>query len=470
MTVRVEADPGSFRDPSSRVFEIEGRIVRGLDEKTAADFAELEATGFYRELLDGGAIVETRRLSAEDPIARAIRSRGWSAAVEHTRLPLISYPYEWPFSMLKDAALLHLHLLEAGFAEGWTLKDATPYNVQFVGAAPVFIDVPSFVRRAPNEPWLAYRQFCMLFLYPLMLKAHLGIDFQGALRADLDGLTPVEAARYFLGSARFKKGVLSHVIFPAAMERRVEAAESDRAPARKRSMRQSDLLVRSLLSGMRRLVEALDVPLRHTAWSQYAKLHSYEEQDVRLKEEFVRKWTDALRPDTVWDLGGNTGAFSRICSEYCNRVVTVDGDYDSVEALYWAEKRDGGRKILPLVMNLANISPSQGWGGKERAAFDQRNRPKLVLCLALIHHMALAANVPISLFLGWLATLGANVIIEFVDRRDEMVTKLLANKTERYPDYHRNTFESELGERFLIRDSIPLKGGLRQLYYCETPA
>ncbi|HEX5776272.1 MAG TPA: hypothetical protein VFX95_06295 [Caulobacteraceae bacterium] len=458
-------NPGSFRDPTSRVFELDGAIVRGLDRAAADNFEALAQAPFYRQAEAAGSVVGARLAGAK--VARQLAGMGWVGALEHERVPLISYPYEWTFSMLKAAALLHLELLAAAYHDGWTIKDSTPYNVQFVGSRPVFIDTPSFTPREPGDYWTGYRQFCMLFLYPLMLKAHLGIDFQPLLRAKLDGLTPVEFARYFSGLRRLKKGVPSHVVLPASLEAAVERRERDNVPAKARpAIRQSEAMVLGLIDGMRRLVEGLNSPIRHTDWSEYANRHSYEQAAFDEKVAFVKAAAASRDWNIAWDLGGNTGSFSRICADHARYVITADGDHDAVEKLFLSERAKGGETILPLVLDLANISPAQGWAGAERAAFDGRNRPDLVIALALIHHMALSANIPIPMFLDWLRSLDAHLVIEFVDRDDEMVEKLLKNKRERYDAYNLAAFESELGRRFEVIDRKPLKGGRRHIYFC----
>ncbi len=460
------AEPASFRDPAGRIYYIGDAVIRGVDAPTLADIAALHETAFYRGLVRDGKVVGTSILPPGHPMS--LPSADWAGTLQHERVACITYPYEWSFSMLKDAALLQLEILERAFGEGWTLKDSTPYNVQFEGVRPVFIDVPSFVPRVPGDYWRGYRQFCMLYLYPLMMKAHLGIEFSGLLRSNLDGISAGSFASYFAGMHRLRAGVLSHVILPAALERGVERRERDNAPVASRPrINHSDAMVLGLLQSMQRLVSRLRIPRRHTNWSDYASNNSYDADAMAEKRAFVGKHAGSRRWSTTWDIGSNTGTFSLICAAHSDRVLAIDGDAEAIERLYLELKKSGPSNVLPLVQDLANMSPSQGWGGKERIAFDARNRPDLVVCLAVIHHMALASNVPIPMFLDWLASLGAELIIEFVDRDDPMVRKLLANKTEQHADYNKEKFERALLERFVLHASQPLKGGLRQLYFCS---
>lgn len=473
-TKRPRVDGGSFKDPDGRVYRVvreagDERIVRGLNRTAAGTMEKLLAEPFFRELAAAGEVVATRLLDPESPGAREVMREGWSAAAEHEPVDFVTWPYEWPFSMLKDAALLQLRVLRKAAANGWLLKDATPFNVQWIGARPVFIDVPSFVPWEDGEYWRGYRQFCATFLTPLLLAAHLGIPFQPLLRSRLEGIPPQEASRYFYGLRRFKRGVPSHVWFPAMAERRVRGRRAPAADAGGGGAprRQPKTVVLALLDSLERLVGGLSRGPADSDWSQYAGNHSYDAADFERKQEFVRRHAAARRPGLTWDLGANTGAFARIAAGHSGAVVAADGDPEAVELLYRELRRSGPRNVVPLVMDLANLSPGQGWAGRERPAFDERRSPDLVLGLALVHHMRVAANIPLPLFLDWLRSLDAAVVLEFVGRDDEMFRKLLQNKREDYADYTAGNFESEVRARFSVRDRLKLKGGLRELFALE---
>ena len=454
------AVPGSFKDPTSRVYRGNDNILRALNRRGAEIYETLEKQSFFAEWLEGGKIIPTERAVGAD--SAQLVADGWALVLQHRRIPFISYPYEWPFSMLKDAALLHLELLIQAADAGWTLKDATPYNIQWFGTRPLLIDIPSLEPRATGAPWLGYRQFCMTFLFPLMLKAHLNIDYASLLRGELDGISAAEIMHYFCGRHIFKKGVLPHVIFPAFAE----------AAARKRQMspsrRQSDTLVLGLMHGVQNTVARLSCPTTRTVWSDYECAHSYERDDVAAKQNFVRQNTATRRWTLVWDLGCNAGMYSAICAEHADYVVAVDGDRAAVDKLYCS--RGDYKNILPLTMNLANMSPAQGWAGAEKESFVQRGHPDLVLCLALIHHLRISANIPLALILDWLRDLRAALIIEFVGRDDDMTQILLRDKSETYDDYNLSNFETEVGERFIVERTQTVKNGMRKLYFLHPRA
>lgn len=465
--MRASADPGSFRDSTNRVYALEGRILRGLSALQGDHFQALSKEPFFGELIRTSRVVNTHITDPQDaPIVQTILEDGWATVVEHAVIPFVTYPYEWCFSMLRDAALLQLEILEESLEHGWTLKDASPYNIQWQGCRPTFIDTGSFEPWVQGEPWIGYRQFCSMFLVPLLLKAHLGIDYLPLLRSKLDGLPPLEARKYFQGRNRFRRGVMSHVVLPATVERSIARRERDRAPAReRRAGKHTKAMVLGLVQGLKSTVSGLQWKVQHTDWSQYAANHSYESKDVEIKRAFVTRVAGSRPRKLVWDIGCNTGTFSRIAAANAQTVVALDGDHDAIEQLYRSEKTEPAKRILPLVMDLANVSPNQGWAGAERKALDARGRPGLVLCLALIHHMRVSSNVPIPLFLDWLRSLGSEVVLEFVGRQDEMFLKLLANKSVTYDDYSLESFVEACRSRYEIADRQPLKDGHRELFH-----
>ncbi len=470
----LSSDTGSFKDPSGRVYRVSGqsgdvRILRGLSLSADAVMRKLLTEPFFQELVSGGDVVDSVFVGQDDSDALTTMADVWHSVLEHQLIDFVTYPYEWPFSMLKDAALLQLRLLETAAQNGWILKDATPFNVQWDGVRPIFIDTPSFIPWEEGEYWRGYRQFCSTFLIPLMLTAHLGVPFQPLLRSQLDGIPPGEASAYFYGLRLFKRGVLSHVWFPARAERKARKRQSAGVPSRetRSRRRQPRTVTLALLDSLKRLVRKLSYGPTRSDWSQYSQSHSYSQSEFRQKKDFVVRNSAGYRPDLTWDIGSNTGEFSRAVAHNSRTVVALDSDQDAIELLYRDLRLNGPQNILPLVMDLSNLSPGQGWAGLERLPFDKRRSPDMVICLALIHHMRVTANIPISMFLDWLRTLNASVILEFISRDDEMFQQLLANKQETYSDYTSENFEAEVCSGFLVRDRLELKDGLRELFLLE---
>jgi hypothetical protein len=451
---------GSFRDPDSRVFLDDDVVYRVLSHDGWQDWLALAAT----------PLVEDDRLIPTEPVELdelpELTAGPAAGALKHEKVPFVSYPYEWPFSMLKDAALLQLELGRRALQHDLTLKDASAYNVQFKGAKPVFVDVGSFERLDEGEPWAGYRQFCMLFLYPLMLQAYKGMPHHALLRGSLDGIKPSEARA--LLSAR-RRGVFTHVVLHARLEARYADAGGREVKRDLKRAGSGKALLDANLRKLEKLVRRLEFKPGRTAWTEYGQTNTYSDEEAARKAEFVRAAAARHTGGLVWDLGCNDGTYSRVAAEHAGTVVAVDADHATVDGLYRSLRDEQRTDILPLVMSLTDPSPDIGWRGLERARLERRGTPDLALALALVHHVVITGNVPVREFVAWLRSLDCALVIEFPEREDPMVQKLLSGKTEKAnPDYERETFERALGERFEVERTERL--GSRTLYEARPRA
>jgi hypothetical protein len=452
-------EPGSFRDWDSRVFYDDGRVLRALSEHGMEDWRALSGSRLFGEAVAEGKLVGTT-------VAEAAID-GAAAVLEHERIPFVSYPYEWTFAMLRDAALLQLELLRRGLDENLILKDSSSYNVQWRGTKPVFIDVGSFERLRAGEPWAGYRQFCMLYLNPLLLQAYKGIDFRPWLRGSLAGIPPAEARHVLGGRDVLRRGVLTNVALHARLERKHDESSRDVKTELKRAGFKKELIVANVRR-LEKLVRGLQWKPGESEWSGYEATTSYDEADAKRKEDFVREVVHTREWNLVWDIGCNEGRHSRIAAENAGYVVALDGDAAVVDRLYRALAAQVDERILPLAVDVTDPSPALGWHGLERQTLDARGKPELTLCLAVLHHVAISANVPPPEFLSWLAELGTALVIEFPTRDDPRVTALLQRKKEgAHPDYDREPFERALAERFDIVRSEQLSSGTRILYFAR---
>jgi hypothetical protein len=429
----VTADPGSFRDPESRVYIEDGRVLRALGERGLADYEAFASSA----LADDERIVRTWRTDRPE-------------VLEHERVPFVTYPYEWCFGMLRDAALLQLDLLDRALAENLSLKDATPYNVQFVGPRPVFIDVGSFERLRGDEPWVGYRQFCALYLYPLMLTAYRGVGFQPWLRGSLEGIEPAEAAALLPR----RKGVTINARLLARLERKQGDTSARETKSRLAQAGFKPELIQAQVRRLRKLVAGLEWDLPRTAWTDYER----DPEQLAAKTAFVEEAAARVKPRLAWDLGTNDGTFARIMAPHAGTVIAMDFDHATIEQLY---RGLDAPNVTPLVVDLTDPSPGRGWALRERAPLPERGRPDLTLSLALVHHLAITRNIPLPAVLAWLKSLGGVHIVEFPHRDDPMVHRLLAAKRDEWP-YDREAFESSLIEQFELRGRQDL--GTRTLY------
>ena len=445
----------SFRDPSGFVFTRDGVLYRQVNRVFRDEFEAVSASGLYDELAGSGLMVP-HRLASLDLAA----SNEAVAVLEPEPIAFISYPYEWSFGQLRDAGLLTLELQERALVRGLTLRDASAYNVQFDGGRPVFIDTLSFEPRKEGAPWMAYRQFCEHFLLPLALMSRVDIGLGSLLRTHLDGV-PLELGARLLGARSWRSlGLLFHVRLHAAAQRRYR----DRAPgaAAQRPVNAGTLLglVRSLRAG----IEGLKGNPAGTEWSDYTSDNNYTAAAAGSKRELV---TDLLRGRgvrTVWDLGANTGEYSRAARAVAERVVAFDVDPAAVELNYRRVRAEDERGILPLLMDLTNPSPALGWAHRERHSLEQRGPADALLALALVHHLAIGHNLPLGRIAEFLVRLGRTLVIEFVPKSDSQVQRMLRSRPDIFPCYTREGFEAAFRTSFEIDAVHPVAGSERLLY------
>jgi hypothetical protein len=309
----------------------------------------------------------------------------------------------------------------------------------------------------------------MLFLYPLMLQAYKDLPFHGLLRGSLDGIPPHDA-RAILSSTRdrFRRGVLSNVIVHARLEARYASAAGRDVKREMRSAGFNKAVLEANLTKLQKLVRRLHWQPGETVWTRYGEQNSYDDESAARKAAFVRAAAAAHPGGLTWDLGCNDGTYTRIAAEFADHVVALDADHATVDGLYRALRDEGRTDILPLVGNLTDPSPQLGWRGLERSSLERRGTPDLTLCLALIHHVVITGNVPVRDFVGWLRSLDTVLVIEFPDRSDSMVQRLLSGKREgANPDYDLATFEQALQERFRVDRVEPVSATRR--FYEATP-
>lgn len=453
---------GSFRDPSGFVFRRDGRLYRQVNRVFAEEFEACTASGLYDALAAEGLLVRHR--PADPGLALTADAH---AVIEPEPVPFVSYPYEWCFGALRDAALHTLDVQLRALARGFVLRDATAYNVQFVGPRAVFIDTLSFARYREGDPWAGYQQFCEHFLVPLALMATRDARCGLLLREHLEGV-PLD-----LGSALLPRRtwadpfLLLHVHLHARAQRRYAEANV-RATVGRRTLPKSALV--ALVESLRRAVARLDWRPAGTPWADYAQATNYSDAAAARKRGLVEAFLRRVAPGLVWDLGANTGAYSRVAAGVAPCVVAFDSDAAAVERHYRTARTEGANAVLPLMLDLRNPSPALGWAHRERMSLAERGPADAVMALALVHHLAIAGNVPLGDVAAYLARLGRALIVEFVDKADSQVQRLLRNRPDVFPDYTRAGFEAAFGRHFAIEVCERVDDAERWLYLMTATA
>ena len=458
-------EKGSFRDRDNQVFLLNERVLRGVSETALANWQQLASSKFFAKYAASGHIVGTRLLAADDVDAASHKAaQMWPAYLEHERIPFINYSYEWCYAMVKDAALLHLELLEAALCENMIIKDASAFNIQFVGHKPVFIDIPSFEKYCAGTPWVGFRQFCQHFLYPLMLQSFKNISLRSWLRGSVEGITPHECAQLMSLRDMFRRGVFSLVYLQSKLvDSMGDAKTSIVAEARDSEFGKEIVLVN--IRKLRKIIGKLEWRLARSEWSEYTDTHSYDAECFDKKNVFVKRVVEARSRKNAWDIGCNTGHFSRILAQNTDYVVAMDIDELSIQRLYTQLKQEQHDRILPLVFDLTNPSPRLGWRCEERRALSDRQSPDLILCLALVHHLVISGNVPLLQVMDWLASFQCEVVIEMLTKEDGMVKKLLLNKDDQYDEFNVAGFEAIADRYFTTLDKVEIMPGKRFLYH-----
>ena len=458
----VHPDPGSFRDPASGVLLGHNRVFRFFTCEHAAEFTALLETGLLDSFAKSGAVIETKPIGIEEAPEAYRAAPQVGLVVEHPRIPFISYVYEWPFEMLRAAAIRSLEILQVSLDKGFILKDATPYNIQFMGSNPLLIDVGSFERYQEGTPWIGYSQFCRTFLNPLLLQSITGVPFQMWMRSSLEMIDPVHLNSLLPLRHKLRKSVFIDVVLQAWLSRRFASRRSDAPSLRERPIPKGVITglanrLKKSVAGLKRRGKA------HSPWLDYEEQCHYETEALQDKDRFVEEALARARPQMVWDLGCNVGRYSIMAARYAQYVVAMDSDEAAVGSVY---ERIGSEytNVLPLVVNLLNPSPSQGWAQKERQALGDRGAANFVLCLALVHHLAISGNVPLERIVEWLSTIAEAGVVEFVPKSDPMVQVLLRTRQDVYSGYTQAAFEEALKEHFEITDVACLPKSERVLY------
>ncbi|CAN5148914.1 nodulation protein NoeA [soil metagenome] len=449
-----QRNSASFRDPAGSIFTKGDKLFRAVFSPGVPDYKELMESGLYQTLSAAKQLVS----HTEVPVTELADIKGVKVLLKPEKFPFISYPYEWSFTSLKRAALLTLAIEEQALAHGMTLKDASAYNVQFVGQKPVFIDTLSFTHYQEGSPWVAYRQFCQHFLAPLVLIATSDIRLSYLQRHYMDGIPLDLAAKLLPQSARWSLGVATHLIFHSRQQTRFAGSRDERTSSLKLTLHAR----KALLDSLRSTVEKLKAPKQETEWGDYYEDTNYSSASFHSKHEQVKRLIHEVRPVTVWDLGANSGAFSKTALDAgVKHVVAFDVDPQAVDALAQDPSAAG---ITPLIMDLLNQSSNQGFDQQERSGLRERGPADLVMALALVHHLAIGANIPLQDIAESFTHLGKSLLVEFVPKEDSQVKRLLSTRSDIFPSYTKEGFEEALKPYWEVISCEKVADSKRYLY------
>lgn len=455
----------SFRDPCGFIFKRDGLIFRQINPAGLDDYRHLLQSGLYEMLTGANLVIKHSEVAAENPENKSVAAGGPAQLIRPEQIQFISYPWEWSFSQLKDAALTTLAIQKAAIDRGMTLKDSSAFNIQFIDARPVLIDTLSFTRYQEGSPWAAYRQFCQHFLAPLALMSRVDVRLLQLFRVHLDGLPLDLTSRLLPVSTWLRFGLLTHIHLHARSQA-YYADKSASPAAHSGGLSKNGML--GLIDSLESTVNALNMPSQRTEWGDYYSDTNYSDPALLNKRELVDAFiarSEASGP--VWDLGANTGFFSRLACARGLQTVAFDIDPVAVDKNYRQCRQNHEKCLLPLLLDLTNPAPALGWENRERMSLAERGPADLIMALALVHHLAISNNLPLDMIAAFLARNCRRLIIEFVPKADSQVQRLLASRADIFPDYTQAGFEQAFSREFRILAVEKVRESERLLYLME---
>ena len=460
-------DPGSFRDPGGHVFHSGDKVYRTVNRCAADDFERVEASGVMDELVSRGWCLPATKVDPGDLGQTMDRP---SYVLEHPKIPFISYPYEWPFRALKAAALLHLDIQLLALGHDVALSDASAYNIQFRGARPIFIDRLSFVPYRDGDIWIGHRQFCEQFLNPLLLRAVLGVAHNAWYRGAQEGITTEDLNRLIPWGRKLSWQIFAHVVLQSKFQASARGSSSNTTAreARKVGLPRGSLI--AMLTKLRQWIAKLEPRgADKTLWADYATAHSYGSSESEAKGKIIADYAARVRPKMLWDLGCNTGDYSKIALQAgAGSAVGFDFDQDALDGAFLRSQAED-LNLLPLFLDAANPTSSQGWESRERLGLSERATADGVVALAFIHHLAITRNIPLRGLVAWIVGLAPSGMIEFVPKEDPMVQGLLALRKDIFSDYSEDAFTAALSVQAEIVSTTQVTESGRKLFEFARP-
>lgn len=433
-----EPHPSSYRDPSGFVFEKDGIVYRQVNDVFKENFDFFISSGCYDHLVNKGLLVSHRIIHNN-----LTGHSDWYTTLLPEKINFISYPYEWSFDMLKDAALLTLQLVKEVIGYGLILKDATPYNIQWHNGQLIFIDTLSFEKYDEAQPWIAYRQFCESFLAPLLIMYYSKRELTELLLSYSDGISLSVIKALLPFKSRFSIHTLLHI--------HLHASASTAKKAKNVGIQFSKQKLLNIINSLETLIKQLKLSKQKTTWSNYYEEAATRNNYLEQKKKIISEWVDGLSDvKLVADLGANEGEFSQLIASKNIKIIVADFDAACINKLYNQIKLKGEKNIQPMVLDLSRPTPAIGVNNKERQSFMERSHFDLVMGLALIHHLCIGKNIPFEKVATFFKQICKYLIIEFVPKDDEKVQVMLSNKKDIYCNYTENNFIQEFGKHFNI--------------------
>lgn len=439
----------SFRDPSGYIFTNQEQVFRQVNPIYFEQYTSLKNSGFYEKLFKAGLLIPHEETEATQA----------GITLKPENISFFSYPYEWSFNQYKHAALHTLKLQKYCLQNGYSLKDATAFNITYHKGKPVFVDTLSFDFYNEGEPWRAYKQFLMHFFAPLLLAKYYGNDMLKIMLQYIDGVPLDKVAKMLPFKCRFSPVLYTNIYLTAKYDSKYSGDKESSKEKRVNIPKESQI---KILDSLYNYIKDLELKEK-TEWKDYYSVTNYDADSFAYKKNLIRKWYQGINADKLIDFGGNDGTFSRVLKDLAKEILVTDIDPNAVDQNYVEVLKQKETNILPLVSDLVNPVPGIGLNNTERDSLLDRIKNAnydVAMALALIHHISLTGNVPFDMSAKLFASLTPYLIIEFPDREDSWVDFLLKSKREfknHFDGYNLADFEKEYSVYFdvLEKQKIP---------------
>lgn len=449
----------SFRDPSGYIFQDQGVIKRAILPLYFKQYDALNSSGLFQKLQSAGLLIAHKELSNTDS----------EIVIQPEQLSFMNYPYEWSFMQYKEAALLTLKIQKFAIEHGFSLKDASAFNVTFHKGHMLFIDTLSFDFYEEGQPWRAYKQFIMHFFGPLLLAKYTGANALKLMSTYLDGIPVDMLASMLPFKTKLNPFLYTNIHLLAKFENKYSEDYENKSKVRQLSKRAQLNMIEGLYDFIKKMKLNDD-----SEWGNYYDKTNYEDKAFIEKSEIINAWVKALNVKTLIDVGGNDGTFVRKIDTALEEALVCDIDYNAVDANYVQTRRNKETNMLPFMLDVLNPSASIGFNNKERDSFLKRIKhyqPDVTMALAVIHHMSLSGNIPFEMSAEFFASFSNHLIIEFPKRSDSWVQRLLNTKGEfkgHFDFYNISNFEKAYSQFFDISEMKDIENSERVMYLLKT--
>ncbi len=448
--------PASYRDPSGYIYKHESLYYRFVGNKYKLHYEHASKKDLFRKAIAKNLLLNFKET---DEIHNTDKEAHYKTLFPD-QIVFENYPWEWCFDQYRDAAITTLSLCKLSLQNGMILKDASPLNIRLMDGKMKWIDHLSFEIYKDGDTWIAYRQFCEMFLNPLLIASYCGLEVHRLLKAYPEGLTAQSTAQLLPFHCRFKLHVQLHVFVQANIQSKTKTKS---IPNKKLSVQKLMHIIESLFT----CINSLRLPMTQKKWSNYYQETILSEAYLKSKKGQLINILSELDYTNVLDAGCNDGTITLLCNNKAN-IIAADSAPDCINQFYNLIKKNNIRNVYPFVLDLTFPSENMGWNNNEYPAFFQRKKFDLIIALALIHHLCIRKNIPLDKVAGLFASNGKQLIIEFVPKNDPKSQELLLNRENIFENYNEENFINSFSKFYKIMKEYKINNSDRKIYYMNA--